>query len=44
MKTQEEYERTRLIITEFDDGDVIATSGDLSIPLDKYEVRRMIEE
>ena len=43
MKTQE-YERTQLIITEFDDSDVIATSGELNIPLDKYEVRRMIEE
>ena len=40
-----EYERTRLVITEFDSGDVIATSGALLGPsLDKYEGIPIVED
>ena len=39
-----EYERTQLIITEFSDDDVITTSGEITIPLNEYEGRQIVEE
>lgn len=39
-----DYIRTELMITEFDSEDVIMTSGEVTIPLNEYEGRPIVED